>query len=182
MHTKTHKEFANKVYKNRIRGNMFIAAMDGKRANFHFGCWSTQCSHEPPRMLTCFPKEIEGYELVRKGGIWTVSMVAEDQVDLHDEFFLEGKQDIQSIGEDEFIYRKTGCPILKNAVGYFECELVSLIDNGDFGLAIGDIISAEMLNPDKKNLTVNALLERDPEFVEKKKEKIIMPFKGFNLK
>jgi flavin reductase (DIM6/NTAB) family NADH-FMN oxidoreductase RutF len=179
LHTKTHSEFANKVYKERIRGNLFIATTDGQRGNFHFGCWSTQCSHTPPRMLTCFPKEIEGYELVRKGGVWTVSLVAEDQADFHDEFFFEGIQDLKSIGEDQFIYRETGCPILKNAVGYFECRLISLIDNGDFGLAIGDIVSAEMLNPQKKNLTVNALLDRG--FI-KKREEIVMPFKGFNIK
>jgi flavin reductase (DIM6/NTAB) family NADH-FMN oxidoreductase RutF len=178
MHTKTHSEFANKVYKERIRGNLFIATTDGKRGNFHFGCWSTQCSHTPPRMLTCFPKEIEGYDIVRRGGVWTVSLVAEDQADFHDAFFFEGKQDISSIGEDKFIYRETGCPILKNAVGYFECKLISLIDNGDFGLAIGDIVSAEMLNPEKKNLTVNSLLDRG--FI-KKREEIKMPFEGFNL-
>lgn len=181
MHTKTHQEFANKVYKERMRGNLFIATSDGNRAHFHFGCWSTQCSHEPPRMLTCFPKELEGYDIVRRGGVWTVSMVSQDQVDLHDEFFFEGKQSINAIGKEEFIYGQTGCPILKQAAGYFECRLVSLIDNGDFGLAIGDIVSAEMLHPDKKNLTVNELLSRDPGFVEKKRKSITMPFQGFDL-
>ncbi|AQQ53138.1 flavin reductase family protein [Planococcus lenghuensis] len=179
MHTKTNQEFANLVYKERIRGNLFIATADGDRGHFHFGCWSTQCSHEPPRMLTCFPKEIEGYEIVRRGGVWTVSLVAEDQSDFHDEFFLQNKQDIRSIGEDQFIYRKTGCPILKNAIGYMECKLVSFIDNGDFGLAIGDIVSAEMLRPDMKNLTVNSILDRG--FLNNNKEEIQMPFKGFDL-
>jgi flavin reductase (DIM6/NTAB) family NADH-FMN oxidoreductase RutF len=178
LHTKTHTEFANKVYKERIRGNLFIATTDGNRGHFHFGCWSTQCSHTPPRMLTCFPKEIEGYDIVRKGGVWTVSLVADDQADIHDAFFFEGKQSIKAIGEDQFIYRETGCPILKGAIGYFECKLVSLIDNGDFGLAIGDIVSAEMLDTEKKNLTVNALLDRG--FI-KKREEIVMPFRGFDL-
>lgn len=178
MHTKTSKEFANLVYKERIRGNLFIATIDEKRGHFHFGCWSTQCSHEPPRMLTSFPKELEGYEIVQRSGVWTISLVAEDQMGFHDEFFLDGKQDIASIGEDKFIYRETGCPILKDAVGYLECKVVSFIDNGDFGLAIGDVISAEMLHPDKKNLTVNASLEAG---ILDQREKIQMPFKGFDL-
>ncbi|WP_180994202.1 flavin reductase family protein [Bacillus sp. Marseille-P3661] len=179
MHSKTHNEFANNVYKERIRGSLFIATSDGERAHFHFGCWSTQCSHEPPRMLTCFPKDFEGYDIVRKGGVWTVSMVPEDHKDFHDAFFLEGKQDIKSLGEDQFIYRETGCPILADAVGYFECKLVSLIDNGDFGIAIGDIITAEMLNSDKKNVTVNEVLARG--FLDNRPA-IKIPTKGFNLK
>lgn len=108
-------------------------------------------------------------------------MVAEDQIRLHDLFFMEGKQDIASLGEDQFFYNRTGSPILKEAIGYFECELVSLIDNGDFALAIGDIVSAEILHTQKQNLTVNQVLDRDPEFVEKKKDGLHIPFQGFPL-
>lgn len=178
MHTKSYLEPVNNVYKERVRGVFFVSTSDGEKANFHFGCWSTQCSHEPPRMLTCFPKEIEGYDIVRKGGVWALSLVADDQNEFHDKFFYEGAQDIQSLGKEEFIYRETGCPILKNALGYFECKLVSLIDNGDFALAIGDVVSAEILHPEKKNLTVNSIVDRG--FLDKR-EDIVMPFKGFDL-
>ena len=178
VHSKTHGEFANNVYKERIRGSLFIATSDGKRGHFHFGCWSTQCSHEPPRMLTCFPKELEGYDIVKKGGVWTVNIVPENHKHFHEQFHFEGKQDVQSLGEEQFVFRKTGCPILKDAVGFFECELVSFIDNGDFGIAIGDIVNAEMLNPDKKNVTVNEVVARG--FLDNR-EKIQLPFKGFDL-
>lgn len=178
MHTKSYLEPVNNVYKERIRGVFFVSTVDKKRANFHFGCWSTQCSHEPPMMLTCFPKEIEGYEIVRRSGVWALSLVSEDQNELHDRFFYEGAQDIQSMGEDEFIYGKTGCPILKNATGYFECELLNFMDSGDFGIAMGPVVAAEILHPEKQNLTVNSMINRG--FLNKRSE-IRMPFTGFDV-
>lgn len=178
MHTKTHLEPVNDVYKERIRGLFFVSTFDGRKANFHLGCWSTQCSHEPPRMLTCFPKEIEGYDIVCRSGVWALSLMSEDQAPLAHKFFKEGTQDIRSIGSDEFIFKDTGCAILKNGVGYFDCKMVSFIDNGDFGLAIGDVLSTAMLQANKRNLTVNQLLD---EGIMTEREKNILPFHGFEV-
>jgi hypothetical protein len=103
------------IYDLRSRGVFFVSTTDGQRAHFHFGCWTTQCSHEPPRMLTCFPKEFEGTEIVKRSGVWALSMVAEDQEIMTDHFF-SGDQTIETIGKEKFMYAETGCPILKDAV------------------------------------------------------------------
>jgi flavin reductase (DIM6/NTAB) family NADH-FMN oxidoreductase RutF len=166
------------IYDLRSRGVFFVSTTDGKRAHFHFGCWTTQCSHEPPRMLTCFPKEFEGAEIVKQSGVWALSMAAADQEEFHDHFF-SGDQTIESIGEDKFMYAETGCPILKDAVAYFDCKVSSIIDNGDFLIAIGDIVKGEALHPNKKTLNVEYLAsERTKSF---HKGPTTLPFKAFNL-
>jgi flavin reductase (DIM6/NTAB) family NADH-FMN oxidoreductase RutF len=166
------------IYDLRSRGVFFVSTTDGKRAHFHFGCWTTQCSHEPPRMLTCFPKEFEGAEIVKQSGVWALSMAAADQEEFHDHFF-SGDQTIESIGEDKFMYAETGCPILKDAVAYFDCKVSSIIDNGDFLIAIGDIVKGETLHPNKKTLNVEYLAsERTKSF---HKGPTTLPFKAFNL-
>lgn len=166
------------IYDLRSRGVFFVSTSDGQRAHFHFGCWTQQCSHEPPRMLTCFPKEFEGTEIMRRSGAWGLSMVAADQEEMTDLFF-SGDQTIEAIGEDKFIYAETGSPILKDAVAYFDCKLTSLIDNGDFVIAIGDIVAGEALHPDKKTLNVEYIA--DPERKHYRKGPITLPFKGFDL-
>jgi flavin reductase (DIM6/NTAB) family NADH-FMN oxidoreductase RutF len=140
------------IYDLRSRGVFFVSTTNGERAHFHFGCWTTQCSHEPPRMLTCFPKEFEGTEIVKRSGVWALSMVAEDQEILTDHFF-SGDQTIEAIGKEKFMYAETGCPILKDAVAYFDCKISSFIDNGDFVIAIGDIVKGEALHPNKTSMT-----------------------------
>ncbi|MDC3417631.1 flavin reductase family protein [Aquibacillus salsiterrae] len=173
--TKSKFDPVEEVYNKRLRGGFFIATTDGERTHFHNGCWVTQCSHEPPQMLVCFPKEMEGADIVRRGGVFALSMTAEDQEDLMDRFF-KGDQDIKSMGEDEFIYKETGCPILKNSQAYFDCKVTNIVETSDFLLVIGDVLSAEILHPEKKSLTVNHLMEREGGVPED----AIVPINGFN--
>lgn len=166
------------VYHLRSRGVFFVSTIDGKRGHFHFGCWTTQCSHEPPRMLTCFPKEYEGAEIVQRGGVFALSMVAADQEQFHDRFF-SGAQTIQALGEDEFMYAETGCPILKNAVAYHDCKVEQTIDLGDFLVVIGNILQAGALHPEKENLNVRYLAhERTTSYAT---GPMVFPHKGFDL-
>ncbi|MDC3411959.1 flavin reductase family protein [Aquibacillus sp. 3ASR75-11] len=177
MDTKSKLDPVEEVYNKRLRGGFFISTTDGKRTHFHNGCWVTQCSHEPPQMLVCFPKEMESTEIIKRGGVFALSMTAEDQEELMDRFFA-GDQSIESMGEDEFIYKETACPILKNAQAYFDCEVAQIIDNRDFLIVIGNVLSAEILHPEKQSLTVNHLMEREGGVPED----AIVPLKGFDNK
>jgi flavin reductase (DIM6/NTAB) family NADH-FMN oxidoreductase RutF len=167
------------IYDLRSRGVFFVSTKHGNRAHFHFGCWTTQCSHEPPRMLTCFPKEYEGTELVLKGGVFALSMAAHDQEKLQD-YFFSGDQSVEALGPEQFMYAETGCPILKDAVAYFDCRVHQTIDNGDFLIVIGDIVKGEALHPEKKTLNVEYLQRgRKSNYM---KGPLVLPFKGFDLK
>lgn len=177
MDTQSKIDQVEPVYNKRLRGGFFISTTNGKRTHFHNGCWVTQCSHEPPQMLVCFPKEMEGAEIVQRSGKFALSMTAEDQEALMDRFFA-GNQDIESMGEDEFIYKDTGCPILKNAQAYFDCEVDKIIDNRDFLIVIGNVISADILHPEKRSLTVNHLMEREGGVPDD----AIVPLVGFDNK
>jgi flavin reductase (DIM6/NTAB) family NADH-FMN oxidoreductase RutF len=166
------------IYDLRSRGVFFVSTTDGKRGHFHFGCWTTQCSHQPPRMLTCFPKEFEGTDIMLKSGIFGLSMVAVDQEEFHDHFF-SGKQAPSDWGQEEFFTAETGAPLLKKAVAYFDCKVHQTIDNGDFVIAIGDIVQGEALHPDKKTLNVEYLSgERTKNFMI---GPVTLPVKGFDL-
>jgi flavin reductase (DIM6/NTAB) family NADH-FMN oxidoreductase RutF len=178
MDSKQQFDMYSPIYNLRSRGVFFVSTTDGKRAHFHFGCWTTQCSHEPPRMLTCFPKEFEGTDILKKSGVWALSMVAADQEEFHDHFF-SGDQSIDVIGRDKFMYAETGAPILKDAVAYFDCKVSSIIDNGDFVIAIGDIVKGEVLHPEKKTLNVEYLANERKEHY--RKGPVTLPFKGFDL-
>ncbi|PRO66315.1 flavin reductase family protein [Alkalicoccus urumqiensis] len=176
MDSKQGKDPYSTIYDLRSRGVFMVSTADEEKAHFHFGCWTTQASHNPPRMITCFPKEFEGTEIVQKSGVWALSMAAADQEELHDQFF-SGSQSVDALGAEKFMYRETGCPILKDAVAYFECRVHQIIDSGDFIIAIGDIVGGEALHPDKKTLNVEYLsAERDHNYMT---GPLTLPFEGF---
>ncbi|CAM3911794.1 flavin reductase family protein [Alkalicoccus chagannorensis] len=179
MDSKQGKDPFSEVYDLRSRGVFFVSTADEEKAHFHFGCWTTQASHDPPRMITCFPKEFEGTDIVRRGGVWGLSMAAHDQEQLHDQFF-SGSHAVNDLGEEHFFYGETGVPLLKEAVAYFECRLSSIIDSGDFVIAIGDIVKGEALHPEKKTLNVEYLsAEREKNYMT---GPLTLPFEGFPFK
>lgn len=177
MDTFSYQDPYEPVYNKRVRGVFFVSTQDDKRGHFHFGCWVSQCSHKPPRMLVCFPKEMEGAEIVQRSKKFALSMVSHEQEDFHDTFF-SGKQDPDALGRDLFFTKETGCLILKEAQAYYDCEAVNFIDNGDFLIVIGDIIDAGILHPERTSLTVNHLIHRP---TKPSMEEAIVPLKGFDL-
>jgi flavin reductase (DIM6/NTAB) family NADH-FMN oxidoreductase RutF len=175
MDTKSKLDIVEPVYNRRLRGVFFISTTDGKRTHFHSGCWVSQCSHEPPQMLVCFAKEMEGAQIVQRSGKFALSMLADDQEELLDRFFT-GHQDIESLGRNEFFYKETGCPILKASQAYFDCQAVNIIDNNDFLIVIGNVLSADILHPEKQSLTVNHLMEREKGV----SDDAVVPLTGFD--
>ena len=158
--TRSREDPVEQVYDARIRGVCLISTRAGGRMHLHGGCWVTAASHQPPRLLVAFPKEFEGADIVQKGGDFAVSLVADDQVGLNDALF-SGRQSLDALGRHRWLRAPSGCPVLRDGVGYFDCRLAEAVDLGDFLLAVGDLRAAAILWPDKRNLTVNAIQRRD---------------------
>lgn len=173
MDTRSHEDPVEQLYDARIRGLCLISTRAGGRMHLHGGCWLTAAAHRPPRLLVAFPKEFEGAELVRRGGVFAVSLVAEDQWDLNDELFA-GRHSLEALGRQRFLAAPSGCPVLAQGVGYFDCRLVEAIDLGDFLLALGDLTAAAILHPELRNLTVNAIQRRGLP------GRVALPLRGFD--
>lgn len=176
MDTQSRFDPVEPLYDARIRGAALIGTAAGRRVHLHAGCWVAPCASEPPRLMVAFPKEFEGAEIVARGGAFTVSLTSTQEAEWLDAFF----QGDQAIGDDRrhlFLRSSTGCPVPGSSVAYFDCRLRQSVDLGDFLLAIWDVVSAEVLNPGYRNLTVNELVaRRDPRGSQEAR----LPFEGFD--
>lgn len=173
MDSRSREDPAEAIYDARLRGVCLISTRSGTRLHLHGGCWVTVCANRPPRLLVAIPKEFEAAALVETGRRFAVSLVAEDQAELNRALFA-GRSPMAAIGRDRFLRAPSGCPVLRDGVGYLDCELADAIDLGDFLLAVGDLRAAAALNPCKRNLTVNeiqqAAMPAQPQ----------LPFQGFD--
>lgn len=159
MDTRSREDPVEQVYDARVRGVCLISTKAGARMHLHGGCWVTAAAHRPPRVLVAFPKEFEGAEIVRQSGDFAVSLVADDQWEFNGALFA-GRHSLQALGRSQFLRAPSGCPVLRDGVGYFDCRLAEAVDLGDFLLAVGDLRAAAILHADKRNLTVNEIQRR----------------------
>lgn len=173
MDTRSREDPVEQVYDARIRGVCLISTKAGRRMHLHAGCWVTAAAHQPSRVLVAFPKEFEGADIVRQGGDFAVSLVADDQWDLNDDLFA-GRHSLDALGRQRFLRTPSGCPVLREGVGYFDCRLAQEVDLGDFLLAVGDLRAAAILHPEKRNLTVNEIQRRGIH------GQAVLPVRGFD--
>ena len=127
MDTRSHEDPVEPLYDARIRGVCLISTRAGSRMHLHGGCWLTAAAHRPPRLLVAFPKEFEGAELVRRGGAFALSLLAEDQAPLA-QAVLGGATSPTALPGVSFRRLAAGCPVLEGAVAHFLCSV-----EGEFG-------------------------------------------------
>lgn len=176
MDTRSLHDPVEALYDSRVRGAVVVGTADGNRVHLHGGCWVSPCSTRPPRIMVAFPKEFEGAQIVERGGGFTVNLQAREDVAWMEAFF-RGEQAIRDDRKGLFLRSETGCPVLAESVAYFDCRLRQTIDLGDFTLAIGDVVAAEVLHPEYSNLSVNEIVARqDP----RGSADVLLPFEGFN--
>ena len=174
MDTRSHEDPVEQIYDARVRGVCLISTRAGRRMHLHGGCWVTAAANRPPRLLVSFPKEFEGADIVRQSGNFAISLVADDQRDLNTALFA-GSHSLDLLGRERFLRAPSGCPVLADGVGYFDCRLVEAVDFGDFLLAVGDLKAAALLDPDKRNLTVNEIQRLAPQ----SRAPVRLPLQGF---
>ncbi|MDA8195035.1 MAG: flavin reductase family protein [Thermaerobacter sp.] len=143
MDTGSRLDWTEPVYDHRRRGTYIISTSDGRRSHMHTGCWVSPVSHRPPRLGIAMAKEMEGAEIVARGGRIGLSLVAENQKELLVRF-IQGAYTPERMGSEEIFWGlKTGVPLLTHAVTVFECWLDQIIDLGDFLWVIGETVTAE---------------------------------------
>lgn len=109
--------------------------------------WVTQVSFEPRLLIVGLQKTCYTYELIEKGGVFTLNIFkAVDKEALMP--FTKGRDKRPDKMENtEYTEApETGCPILKGAAAYIECRMIRMINaNGDHDILVGEVIGGDIL-------------------------------------
>jgi flavin reductase (DIM6/NTAB) family NADH-FMN oxidoreductase RutF len=107
----------------------------------------TQVSFDPPQVLAAVSKKRYTHHMVEEAKAFAVVLLRKDQKDLVDMFKLRGDDHSRKFEGLEWESAPLGSPVLKDCLGYVECELVQTYNPGDHTLFIGEVKTAEVKNP-----------------------------------
>ena len=98
-------------------------------------------SLNPPLVLICIRNESTAVGLFRQSMKYCVNILAENQRTIAETFSLTGEGG-RFNGLD---YRpgKTGSAIIKGTIGYIECIIVGVIEEGDHHIFIGEAVDVQ---------------------------------------
>lgn len=97
------------------------ASADGTNRNLYCSHWVMQVSFEEPIVMASVSPKHDTYAHIASTGLFSVSILAGDQIAEGQYFSYPGRRFHQLAGE--FVEDFDGLPVVANAIGYLRCEV-----------------------------------------------------------
>lgn len=137
-------EQAKKTMLRKIPHGLYICGVkEGEEMNGFTVSWLMQSSFKPPLVVNCVKEDTISHKMIENTGVFAISFLEETQKDLAAAFFKPKARVGNKFENVEFYEGEaTGCPIIKDSLGYIECKVVSKVDQGDHTVYVGEVIAS----------------------------------------
>lgn len=135
---------AKKTMLRKIPHGLYICGVkEGEDMNGFTVSWLMQSSFEPPLIVNCVKKGTTSHKMIENTKVFAISFLEDGQKDLAAAFF-KPKTRVGNKFEDVEFYEgeATGCPIIKDSLGYIECKVVSMVEEGDHTVCVSEVIAS----------------------------------------
>ncbi|MEJ2156504.1 MAG: flavin reductase family protein [Desulfobacteraceae bacterium] len=106
--------------------------------------WVSQISYDPPLISVAVHPNRYSHNLIKQSSCFALHAVAKDRTDLLKRF--KGPDPLAKFSGIEWTSGKTGAPIIRDSIAWFECEVVSRLDPGNHTVFIGKVVDAKMVS------------------------------------
>jgi len=147
---------AKKTLLRKIPHGVFICGVaEGELINGFTASWVTQGSFEPPLVVMAVRADSTSNGIIQRTGRFSLNVLAADQKDLAAVFFKPQKGIGGRFDAAPYSLGELGLPLLNDALGGVECELVGQVAQGDHTVFVGEVKTAQ-LNRDGVALELSA--------------------------
>lgn len=137
-----------------------IGVVVAGQTNFNIATWVMQTAMDGSQLVVALYKPDFTLELVKKGGCFSLNLLAEDQTKLISKLGRKSGRNSDKLKNLAFQMDLDGLPFLTESIGYVSCRVINWADGGDHELAICKVLGQKILNPEKKAMTINYLREK----------------------
>ncbi len=109
--------------------------------------WATQVSFEPKLIAISVEREAYTHTLITEGKCFSLNIVSREDRAIVRKFVKPVEVDLErkTLNGFPFHERKTGCPILDQAVAFVDCTLWRTVETGSHTLFIGEVVDCGFL-------------------------------------
>lgn len=137
-------EQAKKTMLRKIPHGIYVCGVkDGEDLNGFTASWVMQASFTPPMVTNCVKSDSTSHAMIESSGVFALSILETGQKEIAQNFFKPLRRTGNKFEDIEFYQGEvTGCPIIKEALGYVECKVVGSVKHGDHTVFVGEVIGA----------------------------------------
>jgi len=124
-------------------GVYIVGVKNGAEVNAFTGTWLTQVSFTPPLVALGVKKDSHSFEMIKQGRVFSVNFLRKDQKAVAEHFVKPATVVGEKLKDIDHRQGATGAPILKDALGFIECEVREIAsESGDHAVVIGEVVEA----------------------------------------
>ncbi|MAV11002.1 MAG: diguanylate cyclase [Synechococcus sp. MED850] len=137
---------AKKTLLRKIPHGLFVCGVcEGDDVNGFTASWVTQGSFEPPLVVMGVRADSTSHGIIERTERFSLNVLRADQKDLAAVFFKPQKAIGGRFEAAPFQLGDLGLPLLDDAIGGVECELVGQIKHGDHTVFVGEVKTARLI-------------------------------------
>jgi flavin reductase (DIM6/NTAB) family NADH-FMN oxidoreductase RutF len=125
-----------------VHGIYVLTAAYEDRINGMIASWVSQVSYDPPLIMVAVHPNRYSHRLIEKANAFALHILSRNQKDFLRRF--KGPDPLSKFTALEWTRGKTGCPILKDCLGYLDCRVKTSLKLGNHTLFFGELIDAQI--------------------------------------
>ena len=107
----------------------------------------TQTAFAPPLLVVGVKTDSGAYAVVKHAGKFALNMLGKDAKGLAFTFFKPAKLEDGKLSGQSFQRGTNNAPILDTAIGAVECQVKSIVEQGDHHIVVAEVTEAHLPKP-----------------------------------
>jgi flavin reductase (DIM6/NTAB) family NADH-FMN oxidoreductase RutF len=126
-------------------GIYLLTSRHNDEMNGMIASWVSQVSYDHPLIMVAIHQNRSSHRLISRSGRFAVHILGARQGEFLSRF--KGPDPQAKFKDVEWTSGLTGCPILRECLGYLECLTTESYKPGNHTLFVGKVIDAKILSP-----------------------------------
>src|SRR6476659_7691117 len=140
------------LFQRLTQGVYLVGVSHGDRRNAFTAAWVMQVSFDPLLLALSINPRHSSYALLKEGSAFGINVLKKSQLGLAEEYGRPANAD-KKLTSTEWTTGRFGLPLLREALAWFECEVVHEHPAGDHVLVLGKVINGKLLDSQAEPMT-----------------------------
>jgi flavin reductase (DIM6/NTAB) family NADH-FMN oxidoreductase RutF len=136
------------LFQRLTQGVYVVGVAHGEVRNAFTAAWVMQVSYDPLLLALSINPDHSSYLLLKEGRSFSVNVLKKSQLDLADCYGRSTRAD--KLVLTDWTTDRIGLPLLREALAWFECQVVSEHPAGDHVLVLGKVINGKLLDSESE--------------------------------
>lgn len=147
------------LFQRLTQGVYVVGVAHGEARNAFTAAWVMQVSFDPLLLALSINPQHSSYRLLKEGRAFSVNVLKKGQLDLAEHYGQPARTG--KLSGIKWTTDRLGLPLLRDALAWFECQLVNEYPAGDHVLVLGKVVGGKMLDPEAEPMTYRQTGELD---------------------